>query len=228
VSKRLRVYVEGETEEFFVNRILKNHLLQCGVIVERPILAATSLLPSGQRGGFINWPAVEADLRILFSTDPSPDVRFTTMLDTYAMPAAVPGYPGPSSGARTAAEVDAIQSAWFAHFGEPRFVPYLQRHEFEALVLAQPPALRAVFPQLAPALTVLEHSLAAIPNVEDINDGPTTHPSARLNNAIPTYRDLKASYGLFVLLEAGLANVRLRCPRFNAWLARWEQWGAQV
>ena len=110
----------------------------------------------------MNWPAVEDDLRTLFSTDPSPDVRFTTMLDTYAMPAAVPGYPGPSPGARTAAEVDAIQSAWFAHFGEPRFVPYLQRHEFEALVVAYPPALRAVFPQCAPALTALEHSLAAI------------------------------------------------------------------
>lgn len=228
MSKRLRVYVEGATEEFFVNRILRNHLAQSGVIVERPILAATSLLPSGQRGGFINWPAVKYDLRALFSTDPSPDVRFTTMLDTYAMPAAVPGYPGPSPGARTAAEVDAIQSAWFAHFGEPRFVPYLQRHEFVALVLAHPSALRAVFPQYAPALTALEHNIAAIANVEDINDGPTTHPSARLNNAIPTYESLKASNGLFVLLEAGLGNVRLRCPRFDAWLSRWEQWDAQA
>lgn len=228
MSKRLRVYVEGATEEFFVNRILRNHLAQSGVIVERPILAATSMLPTGQRGGFINWPAVEADLRILFSTDPSPDVRFTTMLDTYAMPVGVPGYPGPSLGSRTAAEVDAIQSAWAAHFGEPRFVPYLQRHEFEALVLAHPPALHAVFPQYTPALTALEQSIAAIANPEDINDGSTTHPSARLRNAIPSYEILKASNGLFVLLEAGLENVRNRCPRFQAWLDQWEQWGAQV
>jgi hypothetical protein len=228
MSKRLRVYVEGATEELFVNRLLRNHLAQSGVVVERPILAATSMLPTGQRGGFINWTAVEADLRILFSTDPSPDVRFTTMLDTYAMPVAVPGHPGLSPGSRTAAEVDAIQSAWAAHFGEPRFVPYLQRHEFEALVLAHPPALHALFPQYAAALTALEQSIAAISNPEDINDGPTTHPSARLSMAIPTYEPLKASNGLFVLLEAGLANVRTRCPRFDAWLTRWEQWGAQV
>jgi len=228
VSKRLRVYVEGATEELFVNRILRNHLAQSGVIVERPILAATSLLPSGQRGGFVNWSAVEFDLRTLFTTDPSPDVRFTTMLDIYALPAAVPSYPGPSRGARTSAQVDAIQAAWDAHFGERRFVPYLQRHEFEALMLAHPPALRAVFPQHSPTLTALAHSIAATSNVEDINDGPTTHPSARLNNAIPTYEALKASNGLFVLLEAGLANVRPRCPRFDAWLARWEQWGAQA
>ena len=227
MSKRLRMYVEGATEELFVNRIIRNHLAQSGVIVERPILAATSLLPSGRRGGFVNWPAVEADLRFLFSADPSPDVRFTTMLDIYAMPAAVPGHPGPSPGARTSAEVDAIQSAWAAHFGEARFIPYLQRHEFEALVLAHPPALRAVFPRHGPALTALEQSIAAIPNMEDVNDGPTTHPSARLNNAIPTYEPLKASNGLFVLMEAGLANVRPRCPRFDAWLARWERWGTE-
>ncbi len=228
MSKRLRVYVEGETEEFFVNRILRNHLAQSGVTVERPILAATSMLPAGQRGGFINWPAVEADLRILFSTDSNPDVRFTTMLDTYAMPVAVPGHPGPSPGSRSAAEVDAVQTAWAAHFGEPRFVPYFQRHEFEALVLAHPPALHAVFPEHATALTALEQSIAAVPNPEDIDDGPTTHPSARLSNAIPTYEPLKASNGLFVLLEAGLAAVRSRCPRFDAWLNHWEQWGAQA
>jgi hypothetical protein len=220
--------VEGATEEFFVNRILRNHLAQSGVIVERPIVAATSLLPSGQRGGFVNWRAVEADLRTLFASDPSPDVRFTTMLDIYAMPAAIPGYPGSPSGARTAAEVDAIQSAWVAHFGESRFVPYFQRHEFEALVLAHPPALHAVFPKYASALTALEMSLAAIPNMEDVNDGPITHPSARLNAAIPTYEPLKASNGLFVLQEAGLPNVRPRCPRFDAWLARWEKWGAEI
>jgi hypothetical protein len=198
------------------------------VIVERPIVAATSLLASGQRGGFVNWAAIEADLRILFTKDPRPNVCFTTMLDVYAMPVAIPGYPGASHGARTAAQVDAIESAWFAHFGEPRFVPYLQRHEFETLVLAHPPALRAVFPEHALALSALEQSIAAIPNVEDLNDGPTTHPSARLKNAIPTYDPLKASNGAFVLMEAGLPNVRSRCPRFDAWLARWEQWGVQT
>ncbi|MGA2660329.1 MAG: hypothetical protein ABSH34_22760 [Verrucomicrobiota bacterium] len=71
MSKRLRVYVEGATEEFF-NRIFRNHLAQSGVIVERPILAATSTLATGQRGGFTSWPAVEADLRILLRRNPQP------------------------------------------------------------------------------------------------------------------------------------------------------------
>ena len=40
MSKRLLVYVEGETEEFLVNRVLRNHFLAHGVKMERPILAA--------------------------------------------------------------------------------------------------------------------------------------------------------------------------------------------
>ena len=228
MSKRLIVYVEGETEHYFVNRILRNHLAAHGVTVGRTIIAATSLSPHGRRGGFVNWVAVEADLRTLFATEPGPAVRFTTMFDTYAIPPSVPGYPGPSTGVRSAADVDAIQSCWAVHFAEPRFVPYLQRHEFEALVLAHFPALHALFPQSTAALTALEQAVAATPSPEDVDDGSMTHPSARLQRAIPTYGSLKPSHGLHVLLEAGLDNVRARCPRFNAWLSSWERWGAET
>lgn len=225
MSKRLLIYVEGQTEEFFVNRVLRGHLLAHGVTVERPILAATTPDPGGWRGGFINWPAVEADLKTLFMQEADSELRITTLLDVYALPDKVPGFT-PSHGAgRSPIEVDGIESAWAAHFGEPRFVPYLQRHEFEALLLACPPALHSIFPTDAAALTQLASSIAACASAEDINDGPTTHPSARLGQAIPSYRALKASHGLFVVLEAGLDRIRPRCPRFDAWLARWEAWG---
>jgi hypothetical protein len=225
VSKRLLIYVEGQTEEFFVNRVLRNHLLAHGVKVERPILAATTPDPGGQRGGFVNWPAVERDLQTLFTQDADPNLRITTLLDTYALPDTVPGF-SPSSGVgRSATEVNGIESAWAAHFGEPRFVPYFQRHEFEALLLACPVALRSIFPTDAAALTQLAFSIASYGSAEDINDGPATHPSARLEQAIPTYHPLKASHGLFVILEAGLDRIRPQCPRFDAWLARWETWG---
>jgi len=47
VTKRLVVYAEGQTEELFVNRILRNHLALHGVTVERPVLAATSREATG-------------------------------------------------------------------------------------------------------------------------------------------------------------------------------------
>jgi len=227
VSRRLLLYVEGQTEELFVNRILRNHLAVFGVHVERPVLAITRPGPEERRGGFVNWLAVEADLRALFGSRTESELRFSTLLDVYGMPEQVPGYPGPSTGARSAADVDAMEATWARHFGEPRFTPYLQRHEFEALVIAHPDSLDAVLPDLIPNLRSIIHPTAAAPSAEDVNDGPTTHPAARLAQAIPDYLDRKASYALFTLLEAGLPRVRARCPRFDAWLSRWEQWGQQ-
>jgi hypothetical protein len=226
VSKRLLLYVEGQTEELFVNRILRNHLATFGVQVERPVLAITRPGPEERRGGFVNWPAVEWDLRKLFARWRDPEFRFSTLLDVYAAPKEMPGYPGASCGHRSTAEVDAIEAAWTDHFTEPRFVPYLQRHEFEALVIAHPPALDEVAPAHLAGIRAVIHPTASAPSAEDIDDGPTTHPSARLAQAISDYPDRKASYALWALQDAGLDRVRQRCPRFDAWLARWEQWGS--
>jgi hypothetical protein len=225
VSKRLSLYVEGRTEELFVNRILRNHLRSFGVQVERPVLAITRPGPEERRGGFVNWEAVEADLRTLFVARSEPDLRFSTLLDLYALPENVPGYPGPPTGRRAGADVDAIEAAWAKHFDEPRFVPYLQRHEFEALVIAHPPALDAVAPAHVATLRTVIHPTANATSAEDVNDGRATHPSALLSRAIPDYKARKPDYALFTLLEAGLDRVRARCPRLNAWLEKWERWG---
>jgi Domain of unknown function (DUF4276) len=224
--KRLFIYVEGMTEEIFVERILRHHLARRGVKVERPLAAKKDFDPDGPRGGFTNWPAMEADMRDWFADHPDTpgsEARFTTLLDLYALPKEVPGYPG-LRAATTEAHVAAIEAAIAAQLGEARFFPYLQRHEFEALLLAHPPALAHIFPTAAPALAALEAAIAG-QNPEDINHGRNTHPAARINAAIPDYYELKASNAFWVAAEVTLDRMRARCPRFRAWLEQWEAWG---
>ncbi len=228
MTKRLVVYAEGQTEELFVNRILRNHLALYGIKVERPVLAATSREATGQRGGFVNWDAVEFDLRRLFADDADPDLRFTTLLDAYAMPRTMPGYEIAVDNRRSPESIDRAEAVWRQHFSEPRFVPYLQRHEFEALVLADSEALKTVFHDHGPQIDALAQSIAGFASTEDINDGPDTHPSARLGATITGYDLRKPENGLFVLQQAGLPQVRRACPRFNAWLGRWENWGHDI
>jgi len=121
MSKRLFIYCEGQTEEMFVERLLRNRLIQHGVKVERPKLAATSLDPKGQRGGFVNWDAIEFDLREIFAENRDPDMRFTTLLDVYRMPAKVLNLAGFNSPVGTPAQVEAVEKAIEAVFNEPRF-----------------------------------------------------------------------------------------------------------
>jgi len=221
--KRLFIYVEGLTEEIFAERMLRHHLAAHGVKVERPLQAKKDFDPDGPRGGFTNWPAMEADLRDWISQHSAPDDRFTTLLDLYAMPSEVPGFQG-RGAATTAADVTAIESAIVARVGEPRFFPYLQRHEFEALLLAHPPALASIFPQSAAGVAALEADIAGLAP-EDIDHGSATHPAARINNAIPSYYELKASNAYWVAAEITLDVMRAKCPRFHAWLTQWEAWG---
>lgn len=225
--KRLVIYCEGQTEEMFVERLLRNHLLQYGIKVERPILAATSFDPSGQRGGFVNWDAIEFDLRQEFATDADPNLRFTTLLDAYAMPTKVLQLAGFNAPVTTATDIETVEQAIEGVFTESRFKAYLQRHELEALLLADMDALERVFHRHKPGLQKLRSDIAAFANAEDINHGATTHPAARLAAAVAGYEDLKASNAYFVLAEAGLDAARAKCPRFDAWLTHWETWGAQ-
>jgi hypothetical protein len=225
--KRLLIYCEGQTEEMVVERLLRPHLLTHGVQTERPILAATSQDPNAQRGGFVNWNAIEFDLRQEFESDPDPDLRFTTLLDLYAMPASVLGLGGFTAPVTTVADVAAVETAIEAVFNEPRFRAYVQRHELEALLLADLDALGRVFHRHIPGIHQLRIDIAGFATAEDINHGPTTHPSARLETAIPGYNNLKASNAYFVLAESGIAAARARCPRFSDWLRSWESWGAQ-
>lgn len=225
--KRLIVYCEGQTEEMIVERLLRNHLGHYGIKVERPVLAATSFDPEGQRGGFANWDAIEFDLRQEFFLDTDPDVRFTTLLDAYAMPDKVLRLAGFTSPVTAVADIECVEKAIEDVFAESRFKAYLQRHELEALLLADMDALERVFHRHRSGIQQLRADIAAFDNAEDINHGPATHPSARLASAIAGYEYLKASNAYFVLAEAGLGAARAKCPRFSAWLAHWEQWGMQ-
>jgi hypothetical protein len=225
MTKRLFVYCEGQTEEMFVERLLRQHLSLFGIKVERPQLCATSLEPKGQRGGFVNWDAIEFDLKQIFAGDNDPELGFTTLLDVYRMPGKLlklAGFDGPLG---LSTEVDAVEEYIRNLFGESRFKPYLQRHELEALLLADMDSLESVFHRDRTNLQALRNDIAGFANAEDINHGSTTHPAARLERAITGYKSLKASNAYFVLAEAGLDKVRARCPRFDAWLSHWESWG---
>jgi len=228
MKKRLKIYCEGQTEEMIVNRLLKGHLYVHGIHVERPVLAATSLDPAGQRGGFVNWTAIQFDLSQQFAADPDQNLRFTTLLDTYVMPIPVLNLGGFNSPVTSTVDIETVERAIEAVFNEPRFKAYLQRHELEALLLADFDALEWVFHRHKPGLQQLRVDIVGFASPEDINHGSTTHPAARLSTAVTGYEDLKASNAYFVLAHAGLETARAKCPRFNSWLSHWENWGAQA
>lgn len=219
---RLLMLVEGQSEESFVKRTLAPWLAERGVYVQGPTLLWTKRLASGggHRGGVSSWAQIRRSLDPLLADG---NAWVTTLLDYYGLPDDVPGATPAAPAGDALARVQAAQVA-MAHAlpHAPRFLPFLALHEFEAWVFAGPQVVADHFGQ--PMLgTRLQADAVACGGPEHIDQGPETHPKARLMQRQPTYKP--ASDGPTILHKIGVDGIRAHCPHFDQWLQRLSQLG---
>ena len=223
----LFIYVEGQEEEMFVNRVLRSYLRPFGVIVQKPILAATSFRIGGNDeadvtvGGVTNYDAIREDILSQFATgDIETSDALTTLIDLYGLPASFPGWDQAiARGLSGGRKAEHIEQSWKADIGHPNFFPYIQVHEFEALILTRPSALKEFYPEHAAGIEQLRKECAPFPTPEDINEVTATSPSHRILAYVPTYRKID---GFRHLQDIGVAELKAHCPRFKMWLEKCE------
>ena len=153
------------------------------------------------------------------------NVRFTTMFDQYGLPGEFPGYATPEAiPDRSQQErAVAVQDAMLNDIGDRRLLPYIQVHEFEALVLADPEQLASQYPEDKAGVEVLVKMADGFESPELINGGAETAPAKRIVQQIHTYR--KQSAGPIVTERIGIPTLRAKCPHFNAWVEQLEALG---
>ena len=221
MNRQLMFYVEGRTEREFARKVLFPHLADKGIVCLGPMLAINNVRKGRMaRGGVRSYAPVKKSIENLLKQRGSRDFRLTTMLDLYGLPSDFPGKLEIATTATGAAKADAIAAAWAADIADPRFVPFVLSHEFEALVLSDPDSLLAVYPEAQKAVTALKKTIAGFNNPEDIDDSPHTAPSKRIFQCLPYYN--KAAAGPSAIAEIGLDKVRRRCSHFNGWLIKLE------
>jgi hypothetical protein len=115
-----------------------------------------------------------------------------------------------------------LEEALGKDFDHPRFVPYIQLHEFEALLLADPSKFDWEFIEHDAAIRRLQALAASVATPELIDDGEHTAPSKRIIAEIPEYAGRKASAGPLIASKIGLPVLRQKCPHFDDWLRRIE------
>ena len=104
--------------------------------------------------------------------------------------------------------------------GSRRVFPYVQMHEFESLLFSDVEAFRVAQVSDA-AIGSLARVRSRFETPEDVNDGPETAPSKRIEKIVPTYR--KRIDEPRIAKQAGLTRIRQECPRFHQWLSRLEE-----
>jgi hypothetical protein len=174
----------------------------------------TKRLASGLKftGGMSSWSKVIPEIQTLLRDS---SAFLTTMFDLYGLPADTPGLASTTNQPphQRAVMIEAAIAAEFIENGH--FRPYLQVHEFEALVFVDPPvaAKKANDSQVEKALRLaVEH--AGEPEL--VNDNPNTAPSKRLLAVWPDY--VKTVDGVAIVAEVGLIRLRAKCPHFGQWL----------
>lgn len=222
---RLHFVVEGQTEETFVNQTLAPHLARMSVFSAARCVATSRKRGVKYSGGGNSYEQAKNDIARWMREDRNSDARFTTMLDLYALPTDFPGNESTPMLNDPRRRVNALESALKEDIGDWRFIPYIQLHEFEALLLSDPQKLAAQFHDSEAGIRRLADMASRFSSPELIDDGTETAPSKRIIDELPEYSGRKASAGPIVANDIGLDALRSKCEHFGNWLTELERLG---
>ena len=227
--RHLYLYVEGSTELTFADVVLRPHLESFQVYLE--VMKADQSRSKGKvyKGGVTRYAPFEKGLRkLLAQHSKRADVTISTMIDLYALPPDFPGWnEAEKSRVDPYARVSHLEHA-LADDIEPnrsRFIPYIQLHEYEALLFAEPEQLALFYPKYPDQIAKIQQVIKDQPNPELINDGKHTAPSKRIIALLPDYDAAKPIAGPQVAERIGLPTLRGKCRHFSEWVQSLEQLG---
>lgn len=208
--------VEGQTEESFVRNVLAD-VLWASNVHPTPVLLGTP----GHKGGRTSYARVKRDVVLLLKQDKG--AYCSTMIDLYGIGAGFPGHPPPHQlsniekvrHVENAVKMDICEELPDAIRPDLRFIPYLQLHEYEAILFSDPAAFATGInrPSLWPQFQRIRDEFDS---PEDINNDPETAPSKRVIAACPSYK--KVIEGTQAAAAVGIPTVRQQCQHFREWL----------
>lgn len=213
--KRLIIVVEGDTEKEFIDKVLSPYLYAKG------LQSVNCFKIKHTKGGLTKFQHLETDLvNCVYESN----VLVTTLIDFYALPKDFPKYDEAKKIVNRADRLSFLEKAIIDKIETekkkelPNLLPYIQLHEFEALVFSSIDAIKALYSNEDAKFKELEQIIAAYPNPENINDSPQTAPSKRLKNDQLIRGYNKVNDGIMIIEEAGIDTVLQKCPRFKSWV----------
>lgn len=225
----LHILCEGKSELVFASYVLSPYLIMKEIQVIPQALITNKRLNA--KGGMISFSHAMRDLENMmrqFNDGEKNRRLFTTMFDLYALPNDFPGYEQ-SLRYKDYGQVEILERGFSAFVNKQNFIPYIQLHEFEALVLCNVPELVNMYPDAEKKLKQLETLIVDDynGNTELVDNGPSTAPSKRIIQALDgKYRYDKPQGGKLTTSSLGIPALRTRCRHFNDWLTKIEnyQW----
>jgi hypothetical protein len=199
---------EGATEVQFIESGLRYYFASKGIGDIRAF----------DMGGSNSYQRYQLDVSTFLKRES--DIIVTSMIDFFRLPNDFPGFAEASQLQNRINRIELLERKIAESINHPRFVPYIQLHEFEGLLFSDIRGFDSLPGVGSSEKAELTAIIQSYPNPEMINDGPETAPSKRLLRIIHGYE--KPLYGAYIALENGLESIISKCPRFASWLSKLE------
>lgn len=213
--KRLIIVCEGQTEHEFCKDVLYDSLKNNFDTLDFPLVKHSG-------GGIVPWRKLkEQIIRHLQESNSF----VTTFIDYYGIPDdfCFPQWKSSKQIAGIFDRIKFLEDAMLQDLPENvryRFIPYIQIHEFEALLFSNIDVFKDNFDEDSIKFAQLQDAVNSFPSPEHINNGRATAPSKRLQRAVPDYN--KVIFGNCIAIDIGLETMRKKCQHFNQWLEKLE------
>jgi hypothetical protein len=215
---RVRILVEGATEESFVNNFLKPHLVDFNIDCVTAQVTTSCNLEEGRvfKGGGIHYPGVRKEIIRWMKQEPNAWV--TTMFDLYRLHSGFPCFNDALALSDCYAKIESLEKAFHNDIIDNtywRFIPYIQLHEFESILFSDINKLSVYYIESQNSIEILASEVSGI-SPELIDDGLETAPSKRIISKVRGYN--KVAAGTIVAISIGLDMIRAKCSHFDRWL----------
>jgi Domain of unknown function (DUF4276) len=216
---RITAIVEGSTEKNFIDKVLQPYLNKQNIFI-------TSILASkaGQKGGDIKFTRIKKDIEIHLKQ--SSDTYITLMIDFYGIAewknldqAKQKNSPSDKANIINQSIQEEIEKLLPEYNSKKRFIPYVNVHEFEALLFSD---IEILSKHLNVDKKQIEQIIKECGEPERINDSRKTAPSKRLDS-LSNNRFRKTGTGVEIAKEIGIFKMREACPLFDTWLNNIEE-----
>jgi len=109
----------------------------------------------------------------------------------------------------------------FELFNDIKFIPYIQKYEFETLLFSKPEYFTEFFgnDKITKAMQKIVDTYI---DIENINDSPQTAPHKRLEELFELQNEKydKVFHGEGIAYDIGLSEIRDNAKRFNSWIEK--------
>ena len=219
------IVVEGQTEQTFVRDVLAKAMARRGVY-----LTAVLIGKPGHKGGDIRFERAKKDIGNFLKQ--RPDTYVSTMFDYFRIESDWPGRNRVNHQIETGVSLTSNEKGKIleeetyniilTEFGQynavNRFIPYIEMHEFEAMLFSD---IDILAQKINVNISLVRDILAKYDNPEEINDTPGNAPSRRILAMNRSYR--KVAMGKAISEMTGIDLIRQKCPHFNYWINKFER-----